>query len=73
MIVSKFVYSDLEGMRSAERELRAAVDEIAQSTRECIFINVLHHPEQILVVQSETQATGQLIRKILNSPVAGIS
>ena len=68
MIVSKFVYPDLDGVLSAERNLRAAIDEIAQSTQECIFINVLHQPEQALVVQSESEATGQMVRDLLKAP-----
>jgi fructose-1-phosphate kinase PfkB-like protein len=69
MIVSKFVYPDLEAVLSAERNLRAAIGEIAQSTRECIFINVSHQPEQTLIVRSESEATGEMIRNVLKMAV----
>ncbi|MEE2566436.1 hypothetical protein [Hyphobacterium marinum] len=65
MIVSKYVYPDLDGVLSAERELRAALGQIAASTQECIFINVLHEPEQALVVRSESEATRQLVNDAL--------
>tara|TARA_R110002072_G_scaffold205729_4_gene363597 strand:- start:2592 stop:2813 length:222 start_codon:yes stop_codon:yes gene_type:complete len=66
MIVSKYVYPDLDGVLSAERELRAALGQIAATTQECVFINVLHEPEQALVVSSESEATRQMVTQALN-------
>lgn len=66
MIVSKYVYPDLDGVLSAERDLRAALGQIASSTQECIFINVQHAPEQAIIVQSESEATRQLVSDVLS-------
>jgi len=67
MFVSKFVYTDIDSVVSAERKLLAAVEEIESSTQECIFINVLRAPQKMLIVQSETEATGRKVRRILNA------
>lgn len=66
MIVSKYVYPDLDAVLLAEQELREALGQIASSTQECIFINVLRAPELALVVQSESESTRQLISEVLS-------
>lgn len=66
MIVSKYVYPDLDGVLSAERELRAALGQIAATTQECVFINVLHDPERALIVSSESEETCQMVTEALN-------
>jgi len=66
MIVSKFNFPDLDAGQAAERVLRATLDRIANTTKECVFVNVQRGDETILVVRSESKCTHEIVSDALN-------